>query len=102
MNFDRNCKTQTVQNENSCFDLTGNIQKLPTIKRVYLYIFLMALVGAATGAIKYQLESVNCSVKNDCWMAEPAQRKVRELGIGALGGVIAASLISIPALLEDS
>ena len=102
MNFDRNCKTQIVQNKNYSFDLIGNIEKLPIVKKVYLYIFLMALVGSATGAVKYRLESVNCSVKDNCWMVKPAQRKVRELGIGAVAGTMTATLISIPALLKDS
>ncbi len=101
MNFDRNYKTQIAPKDKASFDLIGNIQKLPIVKKVYLYVFLMTLVGAAMGAIKYRVESVNCLVKDDCWMVEPAQRKAREIGVGAIAGIFAASLISIPALLDN-
>ena len=35
-----------------------------------------------------------------CWL-EPTQKRSRELALGAAAGTIAATLISIPALLEE-
>lgn len=101
MNFDRNYQVKTAQKKNFGFDLIGRIQSLPIVKRVYLYVFLMALVGAATGAVKYRVEAANCSAENKCWTVESDGRKIRELGVGAVGGAIAATLISLPALLEE-
>ena len=100
MNFDRNYQTKTASEKNFGFDLLGRIQSLPIVKRVYLYIFLMALVGAATGAVKYRVEAANCSVES-CWTVESDGRKIRELGVGLVGGAIAATLISLPTLLEE-
>ena len=101
MNFDRNYQTKTAAKKNFGFDLVGRVQSLPTVKRVYLYIALMTLVGAATGVVKYQVEVANCSAENNCWATERSQRKIKELRIGAAGGAIAATLISIPALMEE-
>ena len=101
MNFDRNYQAKTVREKNFGFDLLGRIHSFPIVKRVYLYVFLMALVGAATGAVKHRVESANCLVENGCWTVESDGRKIRELGVGAVGGAIAATLISLPALLEE-
>lgn len=101
MNFDRNYRTHTVQNENTGLEIISKIQKLPIVKRIYLYVFLIAVVGAVMGEVKYRQESTNCMANDDCWTIEPAQRRMRELGVGAIAGIIVATLISIPALLED-
>ena len=100
MNFDRNYQTKTASEKNFGFDLVGRIQSLPIVKRVYLYVFLMALVGGATGAVKHRVEAANCSAES-CWTVESDGRKIRQLGVGAVGGAIAATLISLPALLEE-
>ena len=101
MNFDRNRQANTARTQNFGFDLIGRIQSLPTVKRIYLYVILMTLVGAATGAVKYRVEAASCTAENSCWI-EPEQRKIKELGVGAAGGAIAATLISLPALREDN
>ncbi|MGD1919868.1 MAG: hypothetical protein ACFCAD_13840 [Pleurocapsa sp.] len=59
MNFDRNYKAQTVPGKE--ISLVGKIQKLPILSRIYLYIFLMAVVGMAAGESKYRLEAQNCN-----------------------------------------
>ena len=100
MNFDRNYQTKTASEKNFGFDLVGRIQSLPTLKRVYLYISLMALVGAATGAVKHRVEAANCSAES-CWAIESEGRKTKELGAGAVGGAIAATLISLPVLVKE-
>lgn len=100
MNFDRNYTTQTSSNKNSQ-KLIGKIQKLPIVKRVYLYVLLLAAIGAIMGEGKYRLESKSCMTNDRCWTIEPGERRVRELGIGALAGMITATLISIPALFEE-
>ncbi|MEL6495626.1 MAG: hypothetical protein AAFQ41_10965 [Cyanobacteria bacterium J06623_7] len=102
MNGDRNYQPQTVSDRKFGFDLLGRIKSLPVVKRVYLYIVLMTLVGAAMGTIKYRLESIDCNTKSQCWLVKPNQRKARDLGVGAVAGAIAATLISIPALLKES
>jgi len=102
MNFDRNYQSQTVQKKQKSSNLIGKIQKLPILPRIYLYVFLMAVIGGGMGEAKYRLEATDCMSNGDCWMVEPAQRRVRELGLGATAGIIAATLISIPALLEEN
>lgn len=101
MNFDRNYQTQISQNDKST-DFIDKIQKLPIVKKVYLYIFLMTVVGAAMGGVKYRLESINCLAQNACWTVETAPRRAKEIGLGAIAGMFAATSISIPALLKDN
>ena len=100
MNFDRNYQTKTASGKKFGFDLVGRIQSLSTLKRVYLYISLMALVGAATGAVKHRVEAANCSAES-CWAVESEGRQTKELGAGAVGGAIAATLISLPVLVKE-
>ena len=83
--------------------LIQKIRAIPVVPRVYLYVLLMTMVGTAVGEARYQFETKECNAKADCWLLEPTQRRTRELGVGAIGGMLAATLISIPALLsEDS
>ena len=98
MNFDRNYQTQIAQNDKTS-DLINKIQKLPIVKKVYLYIFFMTVVGAAMGGVKYRLESISCLAQSDCWTDETIPRKAKEIGLGAIAGMFAATSISIPALL---
>ena len=100
MNFDRNIINST--NKSSHYQKSfSRIQNLPIVKRVYLYILLMAAVGTGMGEVKYRLESKNCMANDRCWTIEPARRRARELGMGAVAGMITATLISIPALIEE-
>ncbi|MEL6928309.1 MAG: hypothetical protein AAFO95_06725 [Cyanobacteria bacterium J06600_6] len=106
MNFDRNY-TITNSTVKHSQELIGRIQKLPVVKRVYLYILLMTAIGVGMGEAKYRFESKNCMAKDQvlrahCWTIQPAQRRVRELGTGAIAGMITATLISLPALLEET
>ena len=101
MNFDRNSLAHSDSAKTNP-ELIGKIQKLPVVKRVYLYILLMAAIGGGMGEIKYRLEARNCMANDRCWTVQPAQRRVRELGIGAIAGMITATLISIPALIEEN
>ena len=102
MNFDRD-RNRTLQNnsDSSIQILISTIQQLPIVKRVYFYILLMAVIGGAMGEVKYRLDSQNCMTNDSCWTVRPAQRRIRELGLGAIAGTVAATLIAIPALLEE-
>ena len=101
MNFDSDRQSSISDNKKEK-SLIDNIQKLPVVQRVYLYILLMATVGIGMGEIKYRVEAKNCLGNDNCWTIEPKQRRIRELGIGAIAGIGTAVLISIPALLEDN
>ena len=101
MNFDRNYKTTAFSNQSSQ-KLVVTIQKLPIVKRVYLYTLLIAAIGTGMGEMKYRLESKNCMANDRCWTIEPTRRRVKELGMGAVAGMITATLISIPALIEEN
>ena len=104
MNFNRNLTPPASLTRNSADrdrKLASKIQKLAIVKRVYLYILLMTAIGAGMGEVKYHLESKNCMANDLCWTVEPAQRRIRELSLGAVAGMITATLISIPALLEE-
>ena len=101
MNFDSNYRFQTVRNHKEK-SLIDNIRKLPVVQKVYLYVFLMATVGMAMGEMKHRVEAKNCWTKDSCWTVEPSQRRIKELGAGAIAGIGTAVLISIPALLKEN
>ena len=100
MNFDGNYKNQIAKNDRKSVNLIGKIQKLPLLPKIYLYIAVMAIAGTATGEVKYRLESSNCMTDDSCWVTEPSQRRAKELGAGAIGGIGTATLISLPALFK--
>jgi len=97
----RNSKNSVDKNEPKNLSLIAKIKRLPVVPKVCLYICVMAIIGAGMGEIKYRLETANCLPDDHCWMIEPAERQARELGIGAIAGIFTATLISIPALLND-
>ena len=99
MNFDSNYK-QTIRNHKEK-SLIDNVQKLPVVQKVYLYVFLMATVGMAIGEMKHRVEAKDCLAKDNCWTVEPNQRRIKDLGVGAIAGIGTAVLISIPALLKE-
>lgn len=93
-------KNQVVKNKQPQ-DFLERIQTLPIVPRVYLYICVMGIVGAAMGGVKYRVEAKKCHLNDSCWTIQPETRKIRELGLGALVGIGVATLISIPALVEE-
>lgn len=97
----RNYKHSIEQSKQKNPNWIDNIKHLPVVPKVCLYIFLMAIIGAGMGELKYRLEAANCLNDYNCWTIEPAERQARELGVGAIAGIFAATLISIPALLND-
>ena len=99
MNCDRHPQSSQVANQQTSSNLIKEIRQIPVIPRVALYIALMATIGTVMGEAKYRLETTSCIANTECWMMEPSQRRAREWGLGAMGGVFAATLISLPALL---
>ena len=97
MNSNKNQVTKNKQSQS----FLERIQTLPVIPKVYLYICLMGTVGAVMGGVKYRVEAKKCLLNDSCWTIQPETRKIRELGLGALVGIGAATLISIPALVEE-
>lgn len=97
MNSNKNQATKNKQSQ----DFLERMQTLPIIPRVYLYICVMGIVGAAMGGVKYRVEAKKCLLNDRCWTIQPETRKIRELELGALVGIGAATLISIPALVEE-
>ena len=93
-------KHQVAKNKQSQGFLE-RMQSLPIVPRVYLYICVMGIVGAAMGGVKYRVEAKKCHLDDSCWTVQPETRKIRELSLGALVGIGAATLISIPALVEE-
>lgn len=98
---DRKYKKSRDQSQPESLNWIGKIKQLPVVPKVILYICVMAIIGAGMGELKYRLEAANCLNNDDCWLIEPAERQARELAIGAIAGIFTATLISIPALLND-
>ena len=97
----RNSKNSIDKNETKNLSLISKIKKLPIVPKVCLYICIMAIIGAGMGELKYRLETANCPNDDHCWMIEPAERQAREMAVGAIAGIFTATLISLPALLDD-
>ena len=96
-----NHKKSTDQSKLVSSNWLSKIKQLPVVPKVFLYICLMAIIGAGMGELKYRLETATCFNNDNCWIIEPAEHQARELGVGAIAGIFTATLISIPALLND-
>jgi len=97
----RNSKNSIDKSKPKSPNWIGKIKQLSLLPKVILYICLMAIIGAGMGELKYRLETASCLNNDHCWIIESAERQAREVGVGAIVGIFTASLISIPALLND-
>ena len=97
----RNSKNSIDKQKSENISLISRIKQLPVVPKVCLYICLMGIIGAAMGELKYRLQAPDCTYDDICWMIEPAEHQAREILIGAIAGIFTATLISIPALLND-
>lgn len=101
MNGDRKPQDFTIPGEADNISLIAKIRQIPLIPRILLYILVMTIIGVGMGEVKYRLTTSDCMQQADCWLVDPARRRMRELGLGAIGGIFAATLMSITALLSQ-
>lgn len=77
------------------------IRSIPIAQRAIFYICVMAAVGGVIGEMNYQVESKTCLSNYECWTIEPTKRRFRNIITGTMAGIFAATIISIPAIVEE-
>ena len=70
-------------------------------KRAFSYMFLMGLMGAVVGTVDSKIVIKQCMDSENCAIENPTEIKISKISMGTCGGMIAATLISIPALLDE-
>lgn len=70
-------------------------------KRAFLYMFFMGVIGATIGTVDSQIATEKCLNSESCTIENAANLKISKLSMGACGGMFAATLVSIPALLKE-
>lgn len=75
------------------------LKNISVDKRAFLYMFFMGVIGATIGTVESQIAIEEC-LNSDCTIENPEKMKLNKLSMGACGGMFAATLVSIPALLK--
>lgn len=70
-------------------------------KRAFLYLFFMGVIGATIGTVDSNIAIKECLNSESCTIENPEKMKISKLTMGACGGMFAATLVSIPALLKE-
>ena len=71
-------------------------------KRAFLYMFFMGVIGATIGTVESKIALEECLNSESCSIENPEKMKISKLSMGACGGMFAATLLSIPALLKEN
>ena len=70
-------------------------------KRVCIYLLAMGVLGAVVGAVDSRVSLNKCLDIDNCSEEQLTSPEIMRMGIGACAGMIAAGLISLPAMLEE-
>ena len=76
-------------------------RNLSVDKRAFLYLFFMGVMGATIGTVESNIAIKECFNSESCTIENPAEMRISKLSMGACGGMFAATLLSIPALLKN-
>ena len=79
----------------------NKIAKISLSKRAFTYLFMMGVVGAVAGGIDSKVALNECLDTQECSIDEFAEPEIHRIGIGACAGMVAASIISLPAMLNE-
>lgn len=86
---------KTENNKNlSCI-----IQSISVTKRACILIFVMGIIGAAIKAIDTEIAIQKCLNLKMCLNTNSSEKRIMSMGVGACAGMVAATFISIPAIL---
>ena len=78
------------------------IKNISVDKRAFLYMFFMGVIGATIGTVESKIALEECLNSESCSIENPEKMKISKLSMGACGGMFAATLLSIPALLKEN
>lgn len=77
------------------------IKNISVSGRALIYMFSMGILGAAVGMVDSKIAIKQCSNTQDCAIANPGEMKLGKIGMGACAGMVAATVLSIPAILNE-
>lgn len=77
------------------------INNLSLRKKACIYMSLMGVVGAVAGFVDTKVSLDQCLDSEECLVSNPAQQQVYRMSVGAVAGVVAASMLSLPSLLNE-
>ncbi|MEM7590389.1 MAG: hypothetical protein AAF383_02505 [Cyanobacteria bacterium P01_A01_bin.83] len=95
-----NPKTQPPLKNNH--SLINKIRSIPVAPRVILYICIMGAIGGIVGEANHRVKSRSCLNDDQCWTIEPTQRRQRDIEAGAIAGILAATIISMPNIFIEN
>lgn len=81
--------------------LKDKFRNLSIDKRAFLYVFFMGVTGAIVGTVDSQIAIKQCMNSENCVVENLTEMQVSKIGVGTCAGMIAATLLSVPALLEE-
>lgn len=83
-------------------NLIAKVKQVSLGKRSLIFICSMGTIGAIAGSIDSKITFSQCLNSKNCVVSSDiAEQKVNRIGVGAVAGMIAASMLSLPALLDE-
>ena len=94
--------TNLSRQKHSSKNLIAKVKNLSLGTRAILFVFSMGSIGAAIGLIDNKITFNQCLKSEVCLTSDVAEEKIHRIGIGAVAGMIAASMLSLPSILDEN
>ena len=81
--------------------LPKGLKKISVGKKALIYVLSMGAIGAVVGTIDSKIVLEQCSNAESCAIANSAKIQLGKISMGTCAGMVAATLLSIPAILKE-
>ena len=82
-------------------NLITKFKKISVEKKAFFYLFFMSITGAIVGIVDSQIAIKQCVDSKNCAIENPIEMQISKASVGTCAGMIAATLLSVPALLKE-
>ena len=82
-------------------DSIAKVKSISLGKRAIIFVCSMGAIGAIVGSIDSKVALDRCFNSEDCLTDNIVEHRVNRISIGAVAGMIAASMLSLPAIVNE-
>ena len=83
-------------------NLITKARELSLSKKAIIFILSMGSVGAAIGSLDNKISFEQCVKSEVCLTGDLAENRINRIAVGTVAGMIAASILSLPPILEEN
>ena len=79
----------------------AGVKQISLGKRAMIFMCSMGAIGAIVGSIDSKVTIDRCLNSENCLTGDIVEHRVNRISIGAVAGMIAASMLSLPAIMNE-